>query len=55
MTDVAARHDIPELLRRGWVVDVDWGTAHRWGMRGGVPVTILAEPPALTNDAIAVN
>ncbi len=44
--DVAARHHIPSLLARNWVVDVDYDTAMRWGMRGPVPVTILAEPPA---------
>jgi hypothetical protein len=55
VTDVAARHDIPSLLRRGWVVDVDWGTARRWGMRGGVPVTILPDPPDLMNEMIAMN
>ena len=44
--DVAARHHIPSLLARNWVVDVDYATAMRWGMRGPVPVTIYAEPPA---------
>ena len=44
--DVAARHHIPSLLARNWVVDVDYTTAMRWGMRGPVPVTIYAEPPA---------
>jgi hypothetical protein len=48
VTDVAARGDIPDLTRRGWVVDVDWTTAARWGMQGGVPVTILEAPPVLT-------
>jgi len=43
--DVAARHHIPSLLARNWVVDVDYATAMRWGMRGPVPVTIFAEPP----------
>lgn len=44
--DVAARHHIPSLLARNWVVDVDYDTAMRWGMRGPVPVTILGAPPA---------
>jgi hypothetical protein len=43
--DVAARHHIPDLLRRNWVVDVDYETAKRWGMRGPIEVTIYAEPP----------
>ena len=34
------------LLARNWVVDVDYDTAMRWGMRGPVPVTILGAPPA---------
>lgn len=42
--DVAARHDIPCLLERDWVVDVDWGTASRWGMRGPVPAQICETP-----------
>ena len=29
--DVAARHHIPSLLARNWVVDVDYDTAMRWG------------------------
>lgn len=43
--DVAARHHIPDLLRRNWVVDVDYETARRWGMRGPIEVTVFAEPP----------
>jgi hypothetical protein len=46
VTDVAARHHVPSLLRRGWAVDVDYDTAMRWGMRGPVPVTIYSSPPA---------
>jgi hypothetical protein len=42
--DVAARHDIPSLLERDWVVDIDYETAMRWGMRGPVPVTVLSTP-----------
>ena len=45
VTDVAARHDIPGLLKRGWVVDVDWETGQHWQMRGPIPVTVYAEPP----------
>jgi hypothetical protein len=43
--DVAARHHIPDLLRRNWVVDVDYATAVRWGMNGPVAVTVYDEPP----------
>jgi hypothetical protein len=46
--DVAARHHIPELLRRNWVVDVDYATAMRWGMQGPVTVTIYGEAPTGT-------
>jgi hypothetical protein len=42
--DVAGRHHIPDLLRRNWVVDVDYETAMRWGMRGPIEVTVYAEP-----------
>lgn len=42
--DVAGRKDIAHLLARGWVVDVDYATARRWGMRGPIQVTVLAEP-----------
>ena len=51
--DVAARHHIPSLLARNWVVDVDYDTAMRWGMRGPVPVTILGEPPDEPADELA--
>ena len=44
--DVAARHHIPDLLRRNWVVDVDYTTAVRWGMQGPVMVTVYGEAPA---------
>jgi hypothetical protein len=50
VTDVAARGDIPGLLRRSWAIDVDWPTARRWGMNGPVPVTILDQPPAESVD-----
>lgn len=45
VTDVAARHDIPRLLRIGWGIDVDWETAKRWGMRMPM-VTIWDSPPS---------
>ncbi|MBW7886435.1 MAG: hypothetical protein H3C34_28170, partial [Caldilineaceae bacterium] len=51
VTDVAGRHHIPALIRRGWVVDVDYETAQRWLMQGPIPVTIYDEPPA---DAVVV-
>ncbi len=38
--DVAAEHDIACLLERNWIVDVDWGTAQRWGMKGPVDAQI---------------
>ena len=43
--DVAARHHVPDLLRRNWVVDVDYATAVRWGMKGPIPVTVYAGLP----------
>jgi hypothetical protein len=43
--DVAARHHIPDLLRRNWVVDVDYTTAVRWGMQGPMMVTVYETPP----------
>jgi hypothetical protein len=48
--DVAGRHHIPDLLRRNWVVDVDYDTALRWGMRGPIEVTIYDE----AQDKIAI-
>jgi hypothetical protein len=44
--DVAARHHVPSLLARNWVVDVDYQTAMRRGMNQPIPVTVLAAPPA---------
>lgn len=44
--DVAARHHVPSLLARNWVVDVDYRTAIRRGMNRPLPVTVLAAPPA---------
>jgi len=49
--DVAARHHIPDLLRRNWVIDVDYTTAARWGMRGPVTVTVYGEAPANATSA----
>jgi hypothetical protein len=43
--DVAARHHVPLLLSRNWVVDVDYQTALRRNMYSPVPVTVLASPP----------
>lgn len=43
--DVAARHDIPRLLRIGWGIDVDWETAKRWNLHMPT-VTIWETPPA---------
>lgn len=47
VTDVAARHDIPSLLNRGWVVDVDYETGKRWQMTGWGPrpVTVYGSKP----------
>ncbi len=42
--DVAATKHVGYLLQRGWVVDVDYQTAQRWGMRGPIPVTVLDQP-----------
>lgn len=47
--DVAARHHVPSLLARSWVVDVDYPTAMRRGMNQPIPVTVLAAPPATGN------
>jgi len=40
VVDVAAMHDIPSLLQRNWVVDVDYDTAVRWGMAGVGPAKV---------------
>lgn len=44
VVDQAAPHDVPGLVRRNWVVDVDYETAMRWGMRGPIPIIVLADP-----------
>jgi len=40
VVDVAAGKDIPRLLSKNWVVDVDHDTAMRWQMAGPVPITV---------------
>ncbi|HRJ40579.1 MAG: hypothetical protein KJZ86_02255 [Caldilineaceae bacterium] len=42
VVDVAARRDIPGLLSRHWVVDIDHKTAMRWRMAGPIPITVYA-------------
>lgn len=44
VVDQAAEHDVPGLVRRNWAVDVDYETAMRWGMRGPIPIIVLADP-----------
>lgn len=39
--DVAARKDIPCLIERDWVVDIDYQTAARWGMVGVGPTEVI--------------
>ncbi|MFN8442737.1 MAG: hypothetical protein U0175_18320 [Caldilineaceae bacterium] len=43
VTDVAARHDIPRLLRLGWGIDVDWETAKRWNLH--MPMVVIWDTP----------
>lgn len=43
--DVADLRHVPMLLKREWVVDVDYETAMRWRMSGPRLVTLWAEPP----------
>lgn len=43
--DVAAKHHVPSLLQRNWVVDVDYATALRRGMNRPLPVTVWDRPP----------
>ncbi len=40
VVDVASRRDIPGLLERNWVVDIDYQTAMRWRMAGPIPITV---------------
>ena len=49
--DVAARHHIPLLLSRNWVVDVDYQTALRHSMNCPVPVTVLSQAPYIAADS----
>ncbi|MEX1020462.1 MAG: hypothetical protein WDZ49_12435 [Litorilinea sp.] len=49
VVDVAARHHVDMLIRRGWAVDVDNKTAIRQGMFGPVTVTIYGAPPSLAH------
>lgn len=42
VVDVAAQRDIPNLLSRDWVVDIDHSTAMRWRMAGPIPITVYA-------------
>lgn len=39
--DCAQRDHYVDRVRRGRVVEVDWWTAQRWGMRGPVAVRVL--------------
>lgn len=43
--DTADKRHIPMLINKGWIVDVDYETAMRWGMAGPRLVTVWAEPP----------
>ncbi len=45
VVDVAARHHVSSLLKRGWAIDVDYKTALRHRMNRPLPVTVLAAPP----------
>lgn len=47
VADVAARHHVDMLIRRGWAVDVDNRTAVRRGLFMPVDVTIYDAPPTL--------
>lgn len=44
VVDQAAPRDVPGLVRRNWVVDVDYETAMRWRMRGPIPIIVLENP-----------
>jgi hypothetical protein len=46
VADVANRHNRTILQRNQWVVEVDWQTAQRWGMRGPLAgVRVYFDPP----------
>lgn len=52
VADCANRAHAPALRERGFVVDVDWETAQRWGMRGPLPgVQVFFEEPDDAADA----
>ncbi|MBI3959559.1 MAG: hypothetical protein HY328_12190 [Chloroflexi bacterium] len=54
VVDVAARKDIPGLLSRNWVVDIDHKTAMRWRMAGPIPITVYdADSPEAQEAAAA--
>lgn len=54
VVDVAAQRDIPGLLEREWVVDIDHNTAMRWRMAGPIPITVYAaESPEAQDFAAA--
>lgn len=42
--DVAGKNHVGQLLERGWVADVDYATAMRWGMNRPLSVTVLDTP-----------
>ena len=54
VADCANRAHVAALRARGFVVDVDWATAQRWGMRGPLPgVRVwLAQPTPRAPEAI---
>ncbi len=57
VTDTAATQHVGMLLERNWILDVDYQTAQRWGMR--MPyVTIWEDPPLellMANFAVPLN
>ncbi|MCB0097259.1 MAG: hypothetical protein KDE46_16125 [Caldilineaceae bacterium] len=44
--DAADVGHVPMLIEKEWAIDVDYETAHGWGMRSPWRVTVLSEPPA---------
>lgn len=44
--DAADVGHVPMLVEKEWAIDVDYETAHRWGMRSPWTVTVLSAPPA---------
>lgn len=54
VVDCAQRNHRAALIERGWVVDVDWETAQRWGMRGpqrGVKIMFEPDDPQTVSDS----